>query len=718
MPTADSRILEISISVYDTTLPYIGDDGILDFAEKGSIHWIYDGGDNKFLTMMPSRLEFDMEVSIEESLNVLVYDYLFTGNETRYAVVMRDQEERVLWRGFLIPEEYVEPYDKATFFIHFTATDGLGRLKGQNLPSSFYRARQSIIKSIADCLKKTGLELEIWMDGSIQNTLAVDVWEHIFIDAQALTEEDEPVDCYTILEGILNEIGATLFQQNDRWYVMPWNRRGSSDGFSLRKYTKDGIAIGYETVSTPPKPLNWYATPSLSIKPPFKQVSVKENLPDTINLFPEKLISQPWVMLEDGQTAPSVKYWKQVGLGTLRLFDPNSDFKDWDGEPFEQDADVGYMITDPDIPPLASWPTAVTNYITLYRDIYIPGGQYIDFDFSWDFRMENPGNTNVDTYINEGNWYEITLDGATIISNRNLFPARNNYLWSSNGSITWSDGWTRGILTVKVRRFYLAAGGMMNIKFYAINTSPSPPRVDIRFKNLSFTYRQDIDSLFIKRRVIDFTNSTASTLMNGACVFDDLETSLIYQPAISGLVEVSFSISDYENGVARIWQSVYSQLIAHEESIYVQRENSDFVEFMYQNIFTGVFTRYVQPVFQDGYTLRGADKLFYHPTIVGPPQNAALHEAREKWEKTRYSNGPGRLGNALAELHHDLYPADVLVMEGISKGLLFPADLLQFELKGTLRNFIPVRIDITPNENQTSCTLIEYKNNKITDYGG
>ena len=719
MPTADSRILCISISIYDTTLPYIGDEGILDFAEKGSIHWIWDGGDNKFLTMMPSRLEFDMEVSIDESLNVLVYDYLFTGNETRYAVVMRDQEERILWRGFLVPEEYVEPYEKGTFFVHFTATDGIGRLKGHNLPSSFYRARQSVSKTIADCLKKTGLELEIWMDGAINNTLAAGVWERIYLDAQGLSNDGKPVNCYEILDSVLLEIGATLFQQNDRWYIMPWNRRGSTNNFGLRKYDKDGIAIDNTLVAAPKKQLNWYATPSVSVKAPFKEVSVKENLPDAVDVFPEKLVSQPWTMIADGQDPPDVQFWKREGMGVLRLYDPAGDFKEWDGEPFEQPADVGYYIQEPNIPVVPSWPAAASNYLTLYRPVYVPGGQYIDFDFVWDFRMENPGNTNFDTYINEGNWYEITLDGTTIISNRHGFPARNNYKWSTDG-FNWSNGYTRVTCTVKVRKYYLETGGLMNIKFYAINTSASPPRIDVRFKNLSFSYRKDLDSLFVKRRTIDFTTTKELTLLNGGSVFDDLESSFIYQPeiSISEFSPIPFTLTDPENGIGQLPFYGYVLMAGNQQSIYVQRENSDFFEYIYQVIFSGIITKYVKPIFQDSHKLRAGDRIFVRFGVVGSPQNSAMHEAREKWQKTTYSGSPQRLGNALAEMCHDLHPSSVIAMEGDAKGLFFPLDIAQFELKSTLRNFIPVRIDISPNENQSNVTLIEYKNSKVTDYGG
>lgn len=716
-------IESIYISIYDDTLPSVSDEDIVDFAEKGSIRWTYDGSDDKFLAMMPSQLQFDMEVSIEDSKNDLFYDYLFTGNETRYRVTIHDQSDRILWQGFLLPEEYNEPYVTGTFFIHITATDGLGRLRGKTLSRDFYRARQSVIKTIAQCLQQTGLELDIYIDAGIENHIARKHWERLYLDAQQLGTEESPMDCYSILEGILVEIGSTLFQQNNRWYIIGLNKRGASQSGNIRKYNFKGenpTSVFSQIIN--PRNLNFYATPFVGIKAPYKELAVSENISETLDLFPDRLVNQNWMMEREGQLSPSVDHWRKVGAGTLRRVSVAGNWLpgEWDGEEFEQQAVVG-MWLDRDVPIVPSYPSSSSNYITLWQPRYMRGGQYIDFDFVWDYSLLNIQGEDVDDYIEMSNWYDVTLNGNVIMSNRPNFPNRKRFLWDVE--FRQNDRRREATFTVKVRKHWLENDGFINIKLYhggTMNLSVYTAELERRIRTLKFNYRKEIKSLFTKRRMIDYTTTHEVSLMNAGSVFDAAQSSFLYQSEVTGLTPVEFFVQYHtdEENVIRLRQLGLAQVLSNPQSIFFKRPDSDFYEYIYQIEIYDIGLGQIKIIFpEDDYVIRGNGYLYIrHGFYWNPQEETGVLPAREKWIDTSHPETYDRLGNVVGMLYHNIYPTSILAMEGEAIGIIQPLDIIQFQLKNKMRSFVPVRIEIMPNENTSSVTVIEYKNEKVTGY--
>ena len=715
----------ISISLYDTTLPAV-DAEILDFAERGSINLVYEGGDNKFLTVFASRLEFSLEVSIEDCLQTLVYDYLFTGSETRYLVVIRDQDENILWQGFLLPEEYKEPLVTGTFYVNLTATDGLGRLRGHTLENSFYRARHSVIKVIADCLKKTGLSLPIWVDPAIFNVGAGGLWENIYVDAQIWYNDGNRSNCYDILESLVKEMGCTLYQQNNKWYVQSIAKKGTLT-YTFRKYTEDGVPNDTEIEFTDPKPLQWYATPQVSIKAPFREITVTEGIDENINIFPEDLITQEWTKTSEPQDPPYPKYWIGVGLSAapVPVLIPQDGiaFDTYDGEDIDQDGAVGFFQL-PDIEPEDKY----AHYITLKKGVYVKGGDLkLDFDFTFTYRIQNPEDDNLDFYISNNLYYELTLDGTPIISNKPGFAGRESYLWK--GDIIWTDGWTSVTGVVKVKGFKFPQNGFVNFKFFHGQTSISPPEAHVRFMNFSLKYQKEFSNIYRRRRNIDYTTTQEVNTIHGGSVFEAVQPSFIYQPAIaaSSFQSIPFA-AGYEfdptnNNSPLGWclfieNPSYTFLFLNRANVYVKRENSDFYEYVDDISFIDTYTTLVAITLPDGHLVREADSLLVRTVGAtgSSPQTSAVIDFRERWQNAIFP-GEGRFRKVLAEMMHNIYATALIAFEGDCKGLVFPKDIMEYEIKGLLRKFTPVRISIKPNENITSATLIEYQNEKVTNYG-
>ena len=107
-------------------------------------HLIYNGGDTKYTALLTSELDFNFEVADGASGR---YFHLFTGNETRYKAVLSDITDELnpvqIWQGFLLPEQYSEPYTSNVFYVNFKFTDGIGSLKNKYTKSIYFATRNT-----------------------------------------------------------------------------------------------------------------------------------------------------------------------------------------------------------------------------------------------------------------------------------------------------------------------------------------------------------------------------------------------------------------------------------------------------------------------------------------------------------------------------------------------------------------------------------------------
>ncbi|WP_271856070.1 hypothetical protein [Patiriisocius marinus] len=708
----------VSISVYDTTLPSVSATNILDQAERGSVRLTYAGGDDKFLPVMASTLSLSLEVSIEDSLQELNYDYLFTGNEVRYSVIMADQDGNELWSGFLLPEEYSEPYTTGTYYISLTATDGLGRLRGYTFPSRWYNARHSIINVISGALAYTGLALDIYVAPSIVFFDVEDTFETAYISALLWANDNNPASVYDVLDSVLSEMRCTLHQENNRWYVTGVNQKVNPT-VSYRVYGPDGVYKNTEGVLVVNgAAARFYGTPVLGISAPFKKVVVTTGVEDDTSFLPEDVVFQKWLKIQEPQDAPPPLHWQGVGIDTQLFPQSGDDYTEYTGDELEQTGVPGFkQIADAEI---------LDHYITLKRDIYVKGGDpKLDFDFVFVFRAYDPDQTfDFYPYVNDNMRYEITLNDVVIISNRDDFAKRNSYLFKQE--LTIIDGYSESVCTVKVRGFKFVENGYFNIKLYHGGTSIAPPDVSIKITTFNFEYQEPFSNVFTKRRLIDYTTTEELTAFNGDSVFEVAQGAFLYQPLLdeSGFVDVPYtSIIDYSSSfpytnVVRLPESSYNHLNSQPDAIYVKRQYSDYYEFCDDvELYDTGFLYLAKFTFSDGYEMRVQDEIFIR-SITGSPQTTEVVNKREQWNLTTNASAtPLRLGDAIAKLMHNVYSERVLQVRGVMKGVVQPNMVVLFELKNVLRKFIVVRSDVYLNDNQTDVLLLEYKDDNVNDYG-
>jgi len=200
------------------------------FTEKGAPVLSYSSGESRFGTIMSSKLTFNM---LNETAEDGKFLDLLTGEERRFLIEIRDVNDgivnNIIWQGYLLPDVYSEPYENGSFFVHFTATDGLDVLKTK--PFLFYKTR-SVFDYIAKCLFETGLGYDIYFAPGVENVFYD--WKNIQIFEECFTKFNENTDtyqyssCYDVLDKLLRAVGATLYQHKGKWFIEGFNNKAQS----------------------------------------------------------------------------------------------------------------------------------------------------------------------------------------------------------------------------------------------------------------------------------------------------------------------------------------------------------------------------------------------------------------------------------------------------------------------------------------------------------
>lgn len=163
----------------------------------------------------------------------------YTSNDREFLVELY-LSDTLKWKGFLLPEQYLEPYKPTPTNIFFTATDGLGYLKNITYDLSIARKLGykwvSQIDIITNVLSL--LDLNIGIDISINarpygestNRAPLEqVKENLFLYLG--------MSCYEVLEHIIGKWDAEITQENGAWLI----RRYSDKNKTRLSYTSQGV---------------------------------------------------------------------------------------------------------------------------------------------------------------------------------------------------------------------------------------------------------------------------------------------------------------------------------------------------------------------------------------------------------------------------------------------------------------------------------------------
>lgn len=290
---------------------------------------VYNGADDKYQSIMASEFRFNLMVNDKTDGK---FFHLYTGNEKRYLVTVEDQDNNLLFEGFLLPDFYSEPYDNGVIFVDLTATDGIGLLKSKYLPNQFYKQENAVIKLIAECLKYTELDKSIVFAPAIESAATDYRWDEIVVNGAAYLEgEIEYVflvaekmpkrkNVYEILNLLLESLGCTLYGQGNKWYIEGINRKHETSQF-VYNYDTSGVFVNTSTETKEVIDLVFFKTPTISIVSPWNKVNVDWDCDEDGDLIPSWAIKENVVDGFDTYINKDVYlFWKANGLLSINVF--------------------------------------------------------------------------------------------------------------------------------------------------------------------------------------------------------------------------------------------------------------------------------------------------------------------------------------------------------------------------------------------------------------
>lgn len=270
------------------------------------------------------------------------------------------------WQGFILPAQYKAPYQAAPYMAKFTVVDGLGLLKKEDFVDTTGErftgnSKQTLMWFIHKCLKKTGLELDLWESVNryednqssgnadsvfTQTYLMPDAFYERYKDYETISDAglvrygsprtrgrmsvpvkvtvardtDEP-SCYEVLSEILTSFNACVKQVDGVWIIKDVEK--DNDAYRRRKFTySDGS----------------YTYSSNELYDPVVQSTAA----------PPAVAFNSMVRLAQGSRDITPGYAKFNAIANhvpyKNLLD-NADFSDWDSDDSPSDWDEQYSPT-------------------------------------------------------------------------------------------------------------------------------------------------------------------------------------------------------------------------------------------------------------------------------------------------------------------------------------------------------------------------------------
>lgn len=286
---ADLDLKHVQIFIYDTytnDLPLI-----VEYAQESACTIKWDAGDDLYKSLMVSEVNFNMRVANFVDAH---FKHLITGDENRYRVEVNAINEvdasQLIWQGFLLPDQYSEPYTNNNLFVDFKATDLLGTLKGKYFESWYYRNTFPIAEVLAMCLNATGLAQNLIVKPALVPESALHPWNTIAVDLNDyIDDKGKRKDLYTVLSSLLNAQGLTLASYRGFWWMEGINRKHEVNNSALQFDTDGKLIIGID-LSKSVKDALFNTTPNIHAITPWKKVNVNFNSNGTNNLFSSNLV--------------------------------------------------------------------------------------------------------------------------------------------------------------------------------------------------------------------------------------------------------------------------------------------------------------------------------------------------------------------------------------------------------------------------------------------
>ncbi|TVZ55595.1 hypothetical protein OD91_0850 [Lutibacter sp. Hel_I_33_5] len=726
---------------------------------------LWNGQDDKFANLNTSELVFNMLVT---SADEGVFFHLFTGLETRFKIYLEDitdaQNVKVLWTGFLLPEQFSEPFINKNFFVEFVATDGIGRLKNQVLPNDFYRDHKSILEVINRCLTFTGLKLNVLFAPAIQNTGFDISYQELEVNTASYLEGEDKKSVYDVLVDLLTSIGCKLFQYNNQWMIIGINRINHTT-ILFKKYAPDAqMVLKYvEDVTLERSILNnkFFATPTISIVPPLQSVTTTWNHNNDTSLVPADIITHLPKNLVTDVADETVLYWQKKGsknftfkvwqyaFSNYQTVNNLLQYKSWPvtAETFMIKVDQGPYVYFDTYGETLTVADLATNYVNLETPFYIEKSKGDEnlLSLKISFHSYLAKTTTVDelkTLVKDKDldshfFFSITkksaptqLDSAAKIVVSNFITTQQP---ESLYDFEYKEDAGKLLVALDIKDFKITDAGYYNLRIYPSVTHAKFLGVQIykslvlelktgkeikmtNTRNLNYTTSHSVDvfhsdSLMpLSKRRFSFAKSvqdklTANTLLPQSFSLQKTfyNTTPVNQSGVLWYhhIIVGLSNEDY----VRL-QSGYQLYVKKPNVAAVKVALDDYVVKIDESLGGKIIEQknYVN-ISSGAVYVDAVDELFCKINTDASNTVDYVGFWLDKWKRFNYTESQSYL-ECLNQIYHGCLKEYNLSISGSYIGLVSPFDLIEFSYKG-VRRYNPVTLELNLTEGVTEVGLIE-----------
>lgn len=770
LPVLDYK--HISIRIYDT---YINERILIqELASANACKIDFNGGDDLYKALSVSKLVFNMAVLDAQDAKFL---HLFSGDEKRYRVevvgINEAEDEQLLWKGFLLPDQYNEPYKQVLFFVDFTATDMLGSLKGKYLPPWYYQQTLPIAKVLAYCLENTGLAQNIVVKPSVVPEADLYTWEAIGVNMLDYVDGDKYKDCYEILEGVVSSNIMTLYSFRGYWWLEGVHRRAELSTTNLQFDTNgDRIADLITTKELVDCGGKLQPTPNFTALTPWKQVSLNFKANGTKNLFSDeivripksnqfyskyKAIGYPYAtpVVLDKYGVVKMKKWNE---NLNNQFEVPNGFVDFSTEYFAEKFSALYWIRIPDFAQPYNYTEAMVMnlYVECPEKPYVKPGNLYEFQMDFtvdvtylDVNLETFKEKIVQGYYDKLVPFQIFINDQEKYSNRPSFTSDANlrYVAQYQGGITTADH----KISFKLNfNFYADVEGYVKVRFLMpINRQTTVSLEDFTIYRvicnaLKLTLIEDYDENTdtVAVRPINFTTELPYELKLTSTVDNSIINSMSIGYPLSDdyffTIDRTINNSDYTGNhyflpnvnlellynTFSVPLSIIKYLFENKKlkTLFLEKENGEKVamsDFWFINNNTETKIAYLKsyegfPVIPKKYKaypdVTSGDTLKYMHVQYAPEN----YSNRLRWKlvgSTEVDTFPKTVAKAL----HGVQPETIFKLEASAMHLLWPCHLVDFYFNNEDKVFIPTTLNLDLFGGKTSFVATESKFTELTD---
>jgi len=291
----------------------------------------YNGGENKFETIRGSECAISFYAK---------YNYQFTeivkANKNDFKIEIL-KNGALYWSGYVIQDNYNEPFMPLPYLVTIRATDGLGDLKFLDFkPSigSLYLNKMTQIEAILACLSRlrNGTQLvssiDLYESRIDKNNASNEALNRVFVNPFVYLKNDTDVNnCSEVLKSILEIYNAYIYYKEGTYFIERVNyklqsnliRRTYNISFDSASSTSNAVTTSNITSTIGRNSALRFVNndANFTYQTPFKSLTVNNEC----NVADELLLNSKFTEWDSG----TPKFWVNNGLSVAKTGNTRSD---------------------------------------------------------------------------------------------------------------------------------------------------------------------------------------------------------------------------------------------------------------------------------------------------------------------------------------------------------------------------------------------------------